>query len=454
MKHYLITIIFLTSFSASIVNGQNAFLNEILNVPYFPKSEQYITEIAEGSCGRIYSTNYGYGNVQPHHGIFARDNYPEICQHSSNGNIVNQYTYGNTGNFDYFSKILVASDGNVYSASRNVLHWSSQGISNTLTGSFIIKKHNPDNLSQIWSKEYTVVGQLSQNNQISTEVYREGMAFDLIESFDANHNSDGFVACGITTIYYPGNTEYEYEEMAGPIIVGEDDNDGIADGLYLNPSIVKFNSNGDIIWGHRLNISYMNTQIGFKVVEKIVQTVDGGYIIAGIGSPLLGIKNSHLYVVKVDLNGNLVWINQVNISLNSNQINEMKLVGSKLIILTDNNEIIQFNVLSSGISTSISKKIANLNGYQLQINDFTTDGINFTFIGVINIYNSTFPFVLKTDNNFNYAIGNNSSNVINLDFNPRTIIKSELDGYYFIGGETTIANGGPNNVDHLILLKL
>src|SRR5574343_329126 len=454
MKHSKHLILSIFTMICTNMISQNTFFNEIQHSPNsFYKVEQKICGISENSCGRIYTINYGYGNLISHHGMWARDNYPQIAIHDSKGNIVTQRTNQGNGTFDFFSKVIVGSDGNVYTCTRNKLHWNGNGqdAGDMLSGSFQIKKLNPDNLNQIWSREYTVIGKLN-----GSDFYREGMAYDLIESFSANNISDGFVACGMTTFYDPGNTGNNYTELQGPIDPGEDNEDGIADGLYMNPSIVKFDANGNLIWGYRINIVGMSPPVNFKVAEKIVQTNDGGYLIAGIADPELNISNNNIVFVKLSNTGNIQWVKTSNIDLNVSHILEMKVVGNQLIVLANNNYLIRCTVSSSGLAVNFSKKITNTVNFEVRLNDFEIDGNDFIFIGKYIDKNSslTYPFVLKTNNSFAYTFGINSSNFITADINLITIYRSKIDNFLYIGGERVGVWDGYNFTSNLILMKI
>lgn len=450
-----ISILFVLVNLILVLNAQNTFLNKLnyLNNPIF--EEQFITGIIENSCGRIYTLNSAYNNPGQNHGTSARVFYPQLAKHYSNGDMVLQKT-GNSS-FDIFSKFILGSDGFIYSCSRNRLHLKTEQLA-TLNGDFLVRKNDPDDLSNIWTKKYTVAGYFNDGNGNTTNVQREGLAYDLIESFDENGVSDGFVACGSTTVYLPGNGGLNYNEMTTPG-TGGNDNDGISDGLGLEPSVVKFANDGTILWGFRLNIHTLNSSSSFYIAEKVVQTPDGGYLLVGISDPEVVVSGTkQINFLKLDRDGNLLWVQSTG-NTYGQQIMAVDLNVNELTILTDDNYITRFTINSMGVTSNFSKKLVNSSGnnYSVKLNDFVRDGNFYAFIGTYNSdYNNGIysAFCLKTDNNFNFTNPTNVSNVFSLDFTPRKIIKSNIDNYFYIGGETEIIKSSVSNKDDLILIKL
>ena len=83
-----------------------------------------------------------------------------------------------------------------------------------------------------------------------------------------------------------------------------------SDGGYLiagnNGKLVKFNPEGQEMWNRFLRLG----GTGKEKVEFVRQTVDGGYIL--IGNTDSNANSSDIWFVKVDLNGNMQWINTLD----------------------------------------------------------------------------------------------------------------------------------------------
>jgi len=108
--------------------------------------------------------------------------------------------------------------------------------------------------------------------QITFQKMYGGANFDV--GFSVQQTSDGgYIVSGGTASLVPGNSD-----------------------IYL----IKTNANGDTLWTRTFGGS------GIDFAYFIQQTYDGGYIIAGYTSSF-GIDSSDVYLIKTDVNGNLLW---------------------------------------------------------------------------------------------------------------------------------------------------
>jgi hypothetical protein len=73
----------------------------------------------------------------------------------------------------------------------------------------------------------------------------------------------------------------------------------------LDVFLVKFNSDGDTLWTKAINMGVNERP------QSIQQTFDKGFIISGICSQQTGTPLSLMFVIKLDVEGNLVWARKI-----------------------------------------------------------------------------------------------------------------------------------------------
>lgn len=264
MKTQLFTILAVVFAMKS--EAQNTYINELVsNNSIFgqPNGSKTVTEITENLCGDVFSISYYKYRLKS-----TYDDLASIIKHSSDGNSqINGSLY--KSDFSFPSKCILGSNQKLYVCGGQKRQHFPPGSTVIPYGNFMIKCLNPSDLSQNWTKEFT----FNYNG-----VERNGFAYDLIESFNSNGTSNGFIACGSIA---DNNTE---------------------GGHILDPAVVKFDANGNQIWGYRLDVSQMTGQVNFHVLEKIVQTSDGGYILAGIADKDFSLTtNFNLHIISQSL---------------------------------------------------------------------------------------------------------------------------------------------------------
>lgn len=106
---------------------------------------------------------------------------------------------------------------------------------------------------------------------------------------------------GFDSVYEAGRS-IDLTTDDGFIIVGTTNPGGLQDDIWL----VKTDSSGDTLWTKTFGIPGVNQDFG----HSVQQTTDGGYIITGFGSIGPGGNIApNIYLIKTDTNGNLEWFN-------------------------------------------------------------------------------------------------------------------------------------------------
>ena len=120
----------------------------------------------------------------------------------------------------------------------------------------------------------TLVMKLDSNGNITWQKTYGGESYD--EAWSIQQTSDGgYIVVGYTMSFGGGFSDYW---------------------------IVRLDSNGDIVWQKTYG------GIGVQFIHSIIQTTDGGFIMAGDFSAIMGDPADYC-VVKLDGNGDLVWDN-------------------------------------------------------------------------------------------------------------------------------------------------
>lgn len=150
----------------------------------------------------------------------------------------------------------------------------------------------------------------------------------------------------------------------------DSDNNLISVGLYSTSSstydawAVKTDTMGNVIWDKKFGGG--NGDIFYSVV----QAPDGGYYIAGASNSYAGINNSDIYLVKIDIDGNLIW--QKNIP-NTSTID----VAAGMVI--SNNKIYLTGVAKQTIGNGLLA-ITDLDGNLIRWQEFGSDNLNEEFM--------------------------------------------------------------------------
>jgi uncharacterized protein (TIGR02145 family) len=123
--------------------------------------------------------------------------------------------------------------------------------------------------------------QLSEEINITTEITAIHITFQ--KTFGGSQDDAG--SCVLQT------------SDGGYIIAGSTDSFGAGDSdIYL----IKTNAVGDTTWTKTIGGT------GFEVAHTVIQAYDGGYIILGY-TYSLGAGDSDIYLIKIDINGNVLW---------------------------------------------------------------------------------------------------------------------------------------------------
>jgi hypothetical protein len=203
-----------------------------------------------------------------------------------------------------------------------------------------------------------------------------------------------------------------------------------SDGCYIvacsnsnNYSIIKLDSNGDSIW----NKMYGGTNNDFPT--SIKQTSDGGYIVVGTSNSrdIQGVTNSggdDLYIIKLDLNGDIVWHKMYVFNNNHRYVKVIQQVS-------DGGYIV-------GGASNIIKLDSNGDSVWLKIYD--------GFLGISSLKQTTDGGYIVAGNS---ATGGNNYSIIKLDSNGDSVwlkrygtrgpsywvcIEQTVDGGYIVGG--------------------
>lgn len=222
------------------------------------------------------------------------------------------------------------------------------------------------------------------------------------------------------------------------VICGSSRSDTTKYDIYLS----KIDADGNVIFSHSYDDGKANDDFG----RSIKQTVDGGYIIVGtafLPTTVTGssVKDSYIYLVKVDKSGNLLWKKSIATAHGSPSDIKVTKDGSFIIAGMIDYDGVLLKTNSSG-TVSWSKIL----------NDWSIDGIELDTDGFMlfgNITGSAFSGdmdlqAMKTD-----LSGNNVWDYETTEYNAydysRKIAKV-LDGSFLMVGDTQSKDGssGPN----------
>jgi hypothetical protein len=263
----------------------------------------------DGAFSIIQSSDGGYvvAGYTTSFGVGYSDIY--VVKLDSGGNVQWTKTIGGSS-FDGAFSIIQSSDGGYVVAGR--------------TGSFgaggwdfyVVKLDSSGNV--VWTK--TIGGSLTD------------VAFSIIQSSDG-----GYVVTGWTESFGAGSADIYVVKLdsTGNVIwtktIGGSLTDVVysiiqsSDGGYVVAGytqsfgaggadiyVVKLDSSGNVVWTKTIGGSY------FDWVFSIIQSSDGGYVVAG-GTTSFGAGYDDIYVVKMDANGNVCFSQNItNYSVSSN----------------------------------------------------------------------------------------------------------------------------------------
>ncbi len=216
------------------------------------------------------------------------------------------------------------------------------------------------------------------------------------------------------TNYDEGYSVYETNDR-GYIIIGETQSFGVN---YADVYFIKTDSLGNILWNKTYGST--NVDIGFSAQ----QTNDGGFIISGSQSTLVG--NTNVYLIKTDINGDTLWTRTFGGTSSD--------IGWSVQQTIDGGYIVAGGTQSFGNSGEVFLIKTNATGYPLWAKTFggisyewgnnvrqTADG-GFIIVGSSTSFGAgnIDVYLIKTDSMGNS--GCNESNLINILDTPNTNI--------------------------------
>lgn len=242
----------------------------------------YAMDIVESNDGTFIVGGYSNSNISGDKSMMSFGEYDYwVVKLSASGVLLNQSQFGGAGD-DELSSIKVDADNNFYltGSSESNITGNKESASKGLFDYWVIKLDL--SLSQIWQKSY------GGNNN------------DYCSSLD--NTDDGGVILG----------GYSVSPISG-------DKTENTHGSY-DYWIIKLDSFGNITWQNDIGGNQLDQ------ANKIIQTFDGGYLIGGKSESNLGFDklqnnppySDALWIVKLDINGNLYRQNVVNVYNDNN----------------------------------------------------------------------------------------------------------------------------------------
>jgi hypothetical protein len=131
-----------------------------------------------------------------------------------------------------------------------------------------------------------------------------------------------------------------------------------------NAWALKTDTLGNVIWDKKFG------GINGDLLYSVLQAPDGGYYLAGASNSFAGINNSDIYLVKLDIDGNLIW--QKNIA------NTAKNDGATGMVIS-NNKIYLTGVAKQTIGNGLLV-ITDLDGNVLRWQEFGSGNLNEEFM--------------------------------------------------------------------------
>lgn len=207
-------------------------------------------------------------------------------------------TYGGIAD-DLSLSVVQASDGGYI-----ITGWTaSYGAGNTDV--YLIRTDN--NGDTLWSRTYGGVADDMGVNVIQTHdsgyiiigiTYSFGAGYWDLYLIKTNANGDSLWTKTFGWFFYDAGADVSQTSDGGYIITGEIAIDTCLSSVYL----IKTNDNGDLLWS--------KTYGGFEYDRglSVIQTDNGGFIVAGFTSSF-GAGGGDVYLIRTDSNGDSLWTN-------------------------------------------------------------------------------------------------------------------------------------------------